>query len=326
VRAVLRLVGSVLVALLAGGCSSSDDTAPPADLFPALEQSWPDLGSTWPDFGSWPDLWAAPDGPQGSAASLFRVDVPGSACKNSWSATTKNVSGTSCGVHLEELQLGVGAGPEPDRYGCQVGSDGATVEATLYEIDCDDKAKISLSCAGSCDGQGVTRGSVTVPGSLCSAAWQKTGSNIGAGKTCVALVGEVKLGVGDGPEPAAFGCRYDASSGEVEAFIHELDCDDKAKIALRCDWICSSGSAAQSGTFGLAGSQCKTGWQTVSSAPGARCVTGITLMKLGVGSGPEPDRYGCRYDAATGELQAELFELDCDDQGVAVECAHLCLE
>jgi len=319
-----RWLMAVVLVLAAGCCACNGDGngTPDPDLFPHVDQSPP-----LPDFGPWPDLWPATDGlgkdgPQGAASLIKAVDVQGSACQDGWAATGTTASASSCSVHLEAVQLGAGAGAEPDQYGCRIESD--KVEAYLYELGCDDKGKISLACAGSCGGSGVTRGSVTVPGTSCAGNWQQIAS-LGSGKSCVAFVGQLKLGVGSGAEPTTYGCRYDPSSGDVEAYLYEKDCDDKGKIALRCDWICAPGS---SGSYGLDGTQCQNSWQPVDAglAAGKVCVTGIQLMKLGVGSGPEPDFYGCRYDAASGKLQAQLFEQDCDDKSIELQCAYLCLE
>jgi hypothetical protein len=316
---------ALLLAVLAWGCSS-EEAAPTPDLFPNQDWSYPDHGA-WPDFPLLPDL-GSPDTAQASLPTLFGPeDVSGASCQNAWADTGATLPGSDCHVHLQSLLLGAGAGPEPDRYGCRV--QGTSLEAYLYELDCDDTGKVGLSCGGFCGGSGLTSGSIDVSGLVgCSNGWKDSGANIGANKSCVAFVGYVQLGVGDGPEPDVIGCRYNPSTGAVEAYLYELGCDDKGKIAIRCDWVCWSDSQASAGVVSLDGSKCATGWQSAGPSLGAgkTCVVGIERVKLGVGSGPEPNGIGCRYDATSGQISAQLHELDCDDKDVELDCSYVCFD
>lgn len=286
-------------------------------------------GTFWPDLPGIPDM-GVDQSPSSDATLVSAVDVQGTSCKAAWQDSGSIAVSADCQVHLQSVQLGVGSGPEPDRYGCRIEAGGQKIEAYLHELDCDDKTGISLSCAGSCGGQGVTRGSVDVTGSSgCYQGWRGTGKNLGIGKDCKAFVGYLQLGVGSGAEPDAFGCRYNSTTGEVESYLYELGCDDKGKIALRCDWICWTGTKISSGTINLDGSNhCKSGWQAVGTNVGSNktCIAGVEFMRVGVGSGPEPDWYGCRYDPSAGLIEGRLLETDCDDKGIKLDCGYVCFD
>jgi hypothetical protein len=316
-------------------CSSSEHPPGKVDLF-----WWRDMPVYQKDLMPGPHIDIRQgDGPTPSQASIIGpVVVSGdSSCEEKWKDTATKASGSSCEAHLQSLQLGVGLGAEPDKYGCKIGPDGSTVQSIVYEIGCDDEKLISLSCDGSCDGQGVERGSLLVTGAeICSNGWMPTGKNIGQGRNCQAFVGYVQLGVGIGAEPSSYGCRYAETSGDIEVYLYEEGCDDRGLISIRCDWVCSTNSSASKGTATLEGksNQCKApasggataAWQQAGTGPGPgkACIAGIEYMRIGVGSGPEPDLYGCRYDAQSGQIEAELYEVDCDDKDIKVDCGYFC--
>jgi len=316
-----RVLALALLAL-AGLCCSDQGIGQPG----GGDAAAPDSRATR-DLLRQTDLVARPDR-VASGTLLAPVTVQGSSCSAAWTDTGSALPGKVCRVIPQALQLGVGAGAEPQRYGCRAGASGKTVEALLYEADCDDKSKISLSCGGLCDAPGLTGGSVEITGAKgCNMGWKDTGKNLGAGRRCQAFVGRLSLGVGAGAEPHAFGCRYDANTGALQAMLYELGCDDAAKISLRCDWLCAAGTKARAGVIKLQGkTHCQQGTQFVGPALGAGglCLAGISHMTLGVGSGPEPNLYGCSYNPVSGRMVASLHEIGCDDKGINLQCGYLC--
>ena len=257
------------------------------------------------------------------------VSVPGTACADKWVDTGKATGCNNSTLFLQYLEMGGGYGPDPEVYGCKQNVATKTVDAYLYEKGCNDTGKIGLDCGGVCQGKGVTWGlTLTFGSSICSDSWKPTGKNIGANKNCKAFVGYARLGKGSGAEPNKFGCRYNAKSGDIEAYLYDKGCDDKSKIALWCNYICWDAGVAQSGQMSLGGSLCKDGWQKVGPNLGAskKCTTGIEFMQLGVGSGPEPHKYGCRYNPASGELFAQLYEKGCDDKAIKIDCGYICFK
>jgi len=73
------------------------------------------------------------------------------------------------------------------------------------------------------------------------------------------------------------------------------------------------------------GSCCKNGWQdTGSTISGAACQVHLGSLTLRVGAVAEPDRYGCKLDAAGTGRRAFLYKLGCDDKSVQLDCGYLC--
>ncbi|MFH1130620.1 MAG: hypothetical protein V1754_04755 [Pseudomonadota bacterium] len=265
-----------------------------------------------------------------SGLNVGSVIVSGSTCQDSWQNTGNQVVGTNCIANIQLAQIGVGKGAEPNKYGCKVAPGAVTVNSYLHERDCDDDTVISLECNWACGDQTVEVGSVLVDGaSTCDDKWQNGPKNIGVGKNCEAFVGYVRLGVGYGAEPNKYGCRYNAGTGQIEVYLHEVGCEDKKNIDLECNYLCWQGSGATTGTAKLSGDwgQCYPGWQQTSTniGSGKKCIAGIEYMRLGVGVGVEPNMYGCRYNASSGYIEAYLDEVDCDDKGIEIVCRYLCL-
>ena len=55
-------------------------------------------------------------------------------------------------------------------------------------------------------------------------------------------------------------------------------------------------------------------------------IDGRSNSRLDVWTASDGHRYGCRYDAASGALQGYLFEKDCDDKKIQLDCGYLCLD
>lgn len=272
---------------------------------------------------------AQADGAAISPAIISPAQVPGSSCKDGWVDTGQKSGCASGSMFLQYLQLGIGSGADPEVYACKPNVAKGTTDAYLYEKDCNDTTNIGLTCGGVCMGKGVTKGLVLTFGSdQCHDGWKPTKTNLGAGKNCKAFIGYARLGKGSGAEPNKFGCRYNATTGDIETYLYEKGCDDKAKTTIWCNWICWDAGVAQSGPVTLGGGLCKQGWQTAGPNVGAgkKCTVGIEYMQLGVGSGPEPDRYGCRYNSTTGQMEAQLYEKSCDDKAIKIDCGYICFK
>ena len=325
------LIFTVALALTLGACSDYEDKpadAGAADLFPRTDTWWYSDLPVYADLAPLLEGGTTDGSSKAKAQVLPLTDVPGNTCKDAWQSTKTKGPSATCTAYLSYVQLGVGSGAEPDKYGCMHNTKTGAIDAMLFEKSCDDTKLIGLTCGAVCAGKGVTVGSVQVSGTSCYKGWKDSGKNLGAGKSCKAFIGQVRLGGGSGPEPDTYGCRYNSTTGSLEAYLYEKGCDDKAKISLRCDWICWDSGAASSGTTSLDGKKCKSGWQATGTGIGANktCAAGIELMQLGVGSGPEPDRYGCRYNSTVGDVEAQLFEKSCDDKSIKIDCGYVCFK